>query len=303
MNNDLQSYWHPGELAIQARAGTDQKMAEIGPQFIREYMPQQHRDFFESLTQLFIGYRDHNSYCQSSVIFGTAGFIQSVNNTELIINTQAHMGDCLHDTLCIGDDVGLLGIEFHNKRRNRLNAMIIDISQKYIRIKVKQSFGNCPKYIQPKILMPNQQYGQFSMSYATQLDEDDQRLIRQSDTFFIASHYADGQEYNSRGIDISHRGGEPGFVKISESGLLCIEDYQGNGFFNTLGNLLTQPIASLLFCDWYQGCVLQLLVTSEIHWHEKVSTASSAHKTARTVTFKPLQIKRINHALAYVQRA
>ena len=134
MANDLLNVWHQGELAVQQKAGTDKRMAEIGGKFIREFMPQQHRDFFQSLSMIFIGYSDYYSGINAGIFFGALNFIQSPSASELVINTQYSLGNMSKEDLNVGDRVGLLGIEFNTKRRNRINGIITDVSQKSIRI-------------------------------------------------------------------------------------------------------------------------------------------------------------------------
>lgn len=310
MNNVVVNSWHQGELSMQEKAGTKQKMAEIGPKFIREYMPLQHREFFQSLSMIFIAYSDPKSETYASVLFGIPGFIDSPSETQLVINTQYSLNNFHHDLLNVGGRIGLLGIEFASKRRNRLNAIITEINQKNIKIKVLQSYGNCPKYIQPKTLVTNPHYDpQFNHSIL-QLTQSIRDLISNADTFFIASCFDDKQAFNNRGADISHRGGAAGFISINEKGQLLVPDYVGNGFFNTLGNLSENPIASLLFCDWQQGHAFQIKVSTEILWSERVldtinptvdiKTTSKTKKIAeRTLCFTPLKIEILNNNLAY----
>ncbi|MHA2936914.1 hypothetical protein ACXJY6_01325 [Vibrio sp. RC27] len=302
MANESSPIWHEGELSVQKKVGTDQLMAQIGPKFIRQFMPQQHRDFFESLTMIFIGYDDHRSLAQASVLFGAVGFIQSPSDTELVINTQNTMGDFLPDFVDVGDRIGLLGIEFETKRRNRVNVIVVDVGQKMIKVKVLQSYGNCPKYIQPKTLLTNRHYGEFSTQTRHQFNEKDLDIITNADTFFIASRFNDGKTLNNRGADISHRGGKPGFVKINADGQLLVEDYVGNGFYNTLGNLHLNPIASLLFVDWQHGDGLQIMVQSDIHWDNVLSKTlkkKSQDKTGITLSFTPLEVISFTNGLAY----
>lgn len=310
MNNDPVSAWHNGELTIQKMAGTYERMAEIGPKFIREFMPQQHRDFFESLSMVYIGYTDHDSHTRASMLFGTPNFIQSPTETELVINTQSSLGDFITDDIKIGDKVGLLGIEFDTKRRNRINAIVTDINQKNIRLKILQSFGNCPKYIQSKTFRQNRDYAEFSTTTSNQLNQTDKQIISSADTFFIASHFDDGQQLNNRGADISHRGGSAGFISINPEGQLLVDDYLGNGFFNTLGNLLENPTANLLFCDWHSGHALQITVSSEIIWHDETNQTScfvttkkdtGTDQIKRTLCFTPMKIDRLMNGLAYRQ--
>ena len=312
MGKVLENSWHQGELAVQKRAGTFQLMADIGPKFIRQFMPQQHRDFFQSLSMLFIGYPGSSSHqttsmSYASVLFGEVGFIRSPNETELIINTQYSMGDFNNNSVNIGDRIGLIGIEFETKRRNRINAIVTDISQKNIKVSILQSYGNCPKYIQPKKLIINRHYDQSTTASRVEFNHTVRQLIANADTFFIASCFNDGKKMNNRGVDMSHRGGKAGFISINEAGQLLVPDYVGNGFFNTLGNLLENPIASLLFCDWRQGLSLQLTVSAETLWHSEGLTdkgnGQGLQKIERTLRFTPLNIMLFKDGLAYTHYA
>ena len=93
------------------------------------------------------------------------------------------------------------------------------------------------------------------------LDLQAQRIIRRADTFFVAS-YADTP--HGRQVDVSHRGGNSGFVRVGADGALTIPDFSGNRFFNTLGNLAINPKAGLLFVDFTNGDLLQLSGDAEL---------------------------------------
>lgn len=315
MNNALENSWHHGELTAQKRVGTEQRMAEIGPKFIRELMPQQHRDFFESLTMMFIGYTNFQSQTCASVLFGDRGFVSSPDPSVLVINLQYSIGDFTNQSVNIGDRIGLLGLEFDSRRRNRINVIVTDINQKTMTVKVLQSFGNCPKYIQPKTWGLNPNYNGSSLIAEVQLDSKIstditiKQMIANADTFFIASCFDDGEQLNNRGTDISHRGGEAGFVEINESGQLLVEDYYGNGFFNTIGNLLLNPIASLLFFDAKLGHAIQLTVSAEILWNddqvvesENKQQDTNTDKQVRTLCFTPIKIEYYANGFAYLQK-
>ncbi|KAG1255548.1 hypothetical protein G6F68_010282 [Rhizopus microsporus] len=47
--------WHGGERLLQTRAGVAERMAQIGPKVVRDYMPDQHREFFAQLPFLVMG--------------------------------------------------------------------------------------------------------------------------------------------------------------------------------------------------------------------------------------------------------
>src|SRR5712691_4864769 len=75
-------------------------------------------------------------------------------------------------------------------------------------------------------------------------DEGDRDFIERSAMFFLATADADGQP------DVSYKGGMPGFVRVLDERTLAFPDYDGNGMFKSLGNLLVNPKVGLLFLDF-----------------------------------------------------
>ena len=125
-----------------------------------------------------------------------------------------------------------------------------------------------------------------SAIYRTGLGDDAiRRLILRADTFFIATAYpADKCDVTAQthGVDVSHRGGKPGFVRVESDTTLIVPDYAGNQFFNTIGNLLVNPRAGLLFIDFATGDLLYLATESEILWGgEKIKTFEGAQRLLR----------------------
>ena len=54
------------------------------------------------------------------------------------------------DTPANGSPVGILGIELHTRRRNRVNGIVTEMDQQGFSLTVEHSFGNCPQYIQTR---------------------------------------------------------------------------------------------------------------------------------------------------------
>lgn len=119
---------------------------------------------------------------------------------------------------------------------------------------MQQSFGNCPQYIQRRELFAEPSVAD-PIEQLSSLDDQARQLIQQADTCFVAS-YAHG-DLAQGGVDISHRGGKPGFIHLAGE-TLWIPDFRGNRYMNTLGNLLAQPRAALLFIDFARGDILHL---------------------------------------------
>jgi predicted pyridoxine 5'-phosphate oxidase superfamily flavin-nucleotide-binding protein len=72
----------------------------------------------------------------------------------------------------------------------------------------------------------------------------DRAFIARSSLFFLATADAEGQP------DVSYKGGVPGFVRVVDEQTLAFPDYDGNGMFKSLGNILVNPKVGLLFIDF-----------------------------------------------------
>lgn len=271
--------FHSGERALQARIGVQHRMAEIGPLVMRDAMPEQHRAFFAQLPFVIVGSVDAGGQPWASVLAAPPGFAHATDARHLRIDALPAADDPLAEALQAGASVGLLGIEPHTRRRNRMNGWIDGVDAQGFRIAVGQSFGNCPKYIVQRrarfapavssapgsLTVPAVRAGREAIAG---LDDQARRVIANADTFFIASaHPQSGtDDAPSHGVDASHRGGPPGFVQVDDGNVLTVPDYSGNRFFNTLGNLALNPRAGLLFIDFDSGDLLHLAVTAEIVW-------------------------------------
>jgi predicted pyridoxine 5'-phosphate oxidase superfamily flavin-nucleotide-binding protein len=265
--------FHVGERAVQARVSpaVRARMAEIGPRVIRDFMPDQHREFFEQLPFVVAGTVDEKGQPWASILAQPPGFIHSPDAHHLLLGVQPLQGDPLQGTLVDGAAMGLLGIEPHTRRRNRMNGIVRGVNGSGFAVELSQSFGNCPKYIQARepvyVDRPAPAAGPV-LHESAQLDDAARRMIEQADTLFIATAYAgDGEDAGrAGGVDVSHRGGKPGFVRVEADGTLTVPDFVGNYFFNTLGNLVVNPRAGLLFVDFDNGDLLYVAVTAEIIW-------------------------------------
>ncbi len=74
----------------------------------------------------------------------------------------------------------------------------------------------------------------------------DRQFIEGSLAFFLATADTQGRP------DCSFKGGAPGFVRVVGDDELAFPDYDGNGMFKSLGNILANPAVGLLFIDMGQ---------------------------------------------------
>ncbi|HDS1748678.1 MULTISPECIES: pyridoxamine 5'-phosphate oxidase family protein [Pseudomonas] len=254
------SPWHVGEKRLQEQAGVAQRMEAFGQKVIRDYMPDQHREFYRQLPFLVAGAVDAHGKPWATLLEGPEGFVSSPDPRQLLIDTHLASDDPATPGLGAGGAVGLLGIELHSRRRNRINGLIQQGGGGPLAVTVEHAFGNCPQYIQLRAYTRVDEPPQGRLDSSV-LDTHAVTMIEQADTFFVAS-YIDHQD-GHRAVDVSHRGGRAGFVKV-DGNRLTIPDYAGNLHFNTLGNLLENPQAGLLFVDFSNGNVLQVSGRTEI---------------------------------------
>jgi predicted pyridoxine 5'-phosphate oxidase superfamily flavin-nucleotide-binding protein len=260
-----ESPFHAGEQAVQARAGSRERMAEIGHRVMRTAMPAQHREFFPLLPFVVLGAVDDGGQSRATLLAGEPGFVSSLDETHLRVDALPPDDDPLRPLLREGAALGLLGIELPTRRRNRANGRIAERDARGFSLHVLQSFGNCPKYIQRRVLRANGEPTGHAAQRSDRLSDASAALVRAADTFFIASH-ASG-EAPSAGSDVSHRGGRRGFVHVGDDGgTLTWPDFTGNTFFNTLGNLAAEPRAGLVFPDFTNGDLLHVNGRAEIVW-------------------------------------
>lgn len=255
--------FHDDERAAQALAG--HVLGDIPA--IRPFMPDQHRSFFAGLPYLLVGTVDEAGWPVASVATGAPGFIRSPDATHLRIADSPAPDDPAGRHLTEGNPVGLLGIDLSNRRRNRANGTIAGRDEDGFTVQVAESFGNCPKYIQRREAHPLLRRTGRAVPLAG-LDGAARAAIRAADTLFVASRSREGL---GGGVDISHRGGRPGFVRIAGD-TLSVPDFSGNRFFNTFGNLLGDPRGSLLIPDFETGDVLVLQGRAEIDWSGTVAS-------------------------------
>ncbi len=76
------------------------------------------------------------------------------------------------------------------------------------------------------------------------IDADDRAFIERMDMFFLATADADGRP------QCSYKGGDPGFVRVCDEHTVAFPNYDGNGMFLSMGNLLDNPHVGMLFIDF-----------------------------------------------------
>ena len=262
---DQASPWHAGERMLQDQAGVAGRMEELGRRVLRDHLIDQHRAFYPQLPFIVLGTVDDQGDAWATIRAANPGFLQSPDPYTLNVRLERENGDPADGAMNDGAAIGMLGIELHTRRRNRLNGTIHRSRPLGFDVEVGQSYGNCPKYIQLRdyrFVRDPSQSSTVEPIVLNTLDAGARQMIAAADTFFVATYAA--FENGARQADVSHRGGKPGFVRVDSDGVLTIPDFAGNLFFNTLGNILANGKAGLVFADFETGDLLQLSGDAEI---------------------------------------
>jgi predicted pyridoxine 5'-phosphate oxidase superfamily flavin-nucleotide-binding protein len=253
MSDLIDTPFHAGERTAQARAGLAPRAAAI-----RDQMPEQHRAFFAALPFVLAATTDADGWPVATILAGPPGFVASPDPRTLRIAAVHDRNDPAAAWFKPGAAIGLLGIDLATRRRNRANGVIAAATANALVAAVTESFGNCPQYIHIRDIstVPADPAEPELMD---RLDPPARGAIAAADTLFVAT------SAGAEGVDISHRGGKPGFVRV-DGDTLTVPDFAGNRYFNTLGNLLLEPRAALLIPDFASGDVLHLQGRTEIVW-------------------------------------
>ena len=252
---------------MQERAGEREAALRNGG-LIGDTIPQRAIPFLAQQRMLAVGSVDESGAPLASMLFGAEGLVSSPDGEVVVIDRSridVDLDDPVWSNVHVGADVGLLAIELETRRRLRINGIVRRLDAQHIELTVRQAYPNCPKYIQRRHVRgaPDARPSEARAHTAgAVLDDARSRLVEQSDTLFVASRHP------MRGVDVSHRGGTPGFVRIVDPKRLRIPDYRGNGMFNTLGNFVVDHRASVLFLDFDGGGLLQVTGTVDVHFDE-----------------------------------
>lgn len=252
--------FHEGERHVQQRAGVAAEARGLG-RGISTVIPPGAEPFLEAQRIAILAGVDDAGHVWVSLVTGHPGFITAPDARTLRLAARLPDGDPLAEGLAVDRPLGVLVLDPERRRRIRINGRSAGSHPGAIEIRIAEVFGNCPKYIQaraPEGAAAPSRPGAARRGTAVTVSQ--RTAIERADTFFI------GSRHRTAGADASHRGGQPGFVRVRDDGRLRFPDYAGNNMFQTLGNIERDPRVGLLFVDFDTGTTIQLTGRARILW-------------------------------------
>ena len=233
--------YHAGQIEVQDEANTrpvaDMLAGWVGP--VGE---------FSSVADLLVfATPDGDGDLRFVTVSGPAPLVEITGSTTIRIPGLALAGN--EDVMAGG-----LATSLAQLRRARINGRLIPGDEGWS-LETMEAFTNCRKYIAPSMAIDATVR---SAPVAVEPVSWDDRwlsdLIATAETTFLASISPDGLP------DVSHRGGQPGFIRPdASSGQLIWPEYIGDGMFKTAGNVRATGCASLLVLDLHTGDAAELV--------------------------------------------
>ncbi len=249
----MSKIFHPGEENIQALLGVSEDALQLEGMIRNRLAPAAIR-FLPAFSFVIATSVDSAGKVWSSFLTGPKGFISVVS--DQVISLASVSDRKFLDNIESNEEIGLLFINFEVRLRLRVNGTVMTENDRVLLL-IKQTYFNCPKYIQARKAEWTDQNRNTRQSYAESLSDSQIEIIQKADTFFISTYAAE------QGADCSHRGGNPGFIEVLDHNTIRWRDYPGNNLYNTIGNLQVNPNCGLLFIDFTNNRILQLVGTGQ----------------------------------------
>lgn len=247
--------FHEGEVAVQERTGERPIAVRLAKLVTPEIVPGA-RPFLAEQQELAVATSDVHGRPWASLWVGASGFVHTPDGKTVELDFERTLrADDDPVKLVDGAAVGLLAIDLQTRRRLRINGVVTALDDEHATIEVREAFPNCPKYIQKREPKPSAESTSEPTKRGTTLDR---AFISRVDTLFVASQHA------TRGLDASHRGGEPGFVHVLDDRTLRVPDYRGNSLFNTFGNFELDSRVGMALVDFANKRVLSLTGNAKV---------------------------------------
>lgn len=253
----MKSPYHSGEREIQNFL-KETSLADVNGLNYRDWILPNFVEFLSNQNLFVLSTAEPSGEIPITILWGRPGFIKtSEDGRRLIIALDPQLNSPNNPVLRsleLNQCCGGLAIEFPTRSRLRVNGHIVELTSHQFCIEIDESYVQCSKYIKKGNLTPTN-FPEKLVSdtrFGNVLTSEIKKIITSADTFFVSSFNPQGH------ADASHRGGNPGFIKIENDHELIIPDFRGNSMYNTLGNFKLNPQAGLVFFDTNQSSLLHL---------------------------------------------
>jgi predicted pyridoxine 5'-phosphate oxidase superfamily flavin-nucleotide-binding protein len=133
------------------------------------------------------------------------------------------------------------------------------------------------------------------------IDAEDRAFIERIDMFFLATADHDGRP------QCSYKGGDPGFVRVLDERTVAFPNYDGNGMYLSIGNVLENPHVGMLFIDFLSARPSRLRLNGDASVDERDELIDQYPGAQFIVRVRATQVfpncPRYIHRMALIERS
>ena len=272
---------HEGELRVQAMRHAPAEMSAMIGGAIRGEMSRQYAAYYGHLRCLPLGVADERGRLWATVLCNPETTAES---SELLkVRARVNPDDPFIQAVC-SPIAGIpsarhfagVAIDFTSRSRIKLAGLVdtatLDGETLTLTLRANEHMGNCPKYITVRDLRPTRRAPQ-TTALGAKLSSTVWDVLRQASTIFVATRHSD-EDPRESDMGFNHRGGPKGFLRYFEDergAHLVLADYSGNRFYQSLGNVETDPVMGVAVPDFASGALLQVSGRAENLFDDEAS--------------------------------
>ncbi|WP_121626815.1 pyridoxamine 5'-phosphate oxidase family protein [Poseidonibacter antarcticus] len=239
----MNTVFHEGEYHIQEIMGV-RKSSDTLSSMIKDNIPPIASKFLKDLNFCIITISTKKDDLFTYTVYNHNNFIEIVNQSQISINLENHSYIPKEFYNIKNINIGMIGLNFEKAMRIRINGKG-KIKSNKLYLSIDEIYSNCPKHIKRRVLQEDTKILENqTIQKGRKLNEEIINIISNIDTFFIAT------SHKEKGLDVSHKGGNKGFLKVLETNQLAFKDVPGNNLYNTIGNIYTNPNINIFFIDF-----------------------------------------------------
>lgn len=258
---------HEGELRVQARRQTPPELTEMIRGAIQDEMSRQHAAYYSRLRYMPLGVADERGRLWATVLCNPETTPES---SELLkVRARVNPGDpfvqavCARPLIAGARQFAGVAIDFATRSRVKIAGLVdaatLERETLTLALRANEHMGNCPKYITVRDLRPTDRTPR-TTALGAKLSSPAREVLRQASTIFVATRHT-GSDPRESDMGFNHRGGPKGFLRYFEDergAHLVLPDYSGNRFYQSLGNVETDPVMGIAVPDFASGALLQV---------------------------------------------
>jgi ferredoxin-NADP reductase/predicted pyridoxine 5'-phosphate oxidase superfamily flavin-nucleotide-binding protein len=257
---------HAGELYVQRMRKVPSRVSASLADAIHDQMPSPLVEFYRGLRCLPLGTLDARGRPWATLLCNPE--TTAPTSERLRLRARVNVDDPFIEAVLSPTNTARLfagvAIDFAQRTRVKLGGVVdaatLDPADTLtLELRANEHMGNCPKYITVRQLRPLRRTPR-TTALANTLSPAAVELLQRASTLFVATRHVD-RDPRETDMGFNHRGGPPGFLRSFEDergAHLVLPDYSGNRFYQSLGNVESDPVMGLAVPDFETGALLQV---------------------------------------------